>query len=569
MTQETLKPVVAETQSTSPESSAVLPAAALAASALLAACSGGGGGDGGSSAAPVAPPAAVPTTNVQAARFLAQASMGVTDTDLAAVQSSGYEAWLEAQFAAALSQSHWDWLVAKGYTDATLYRNSQAGLDNTIWRKLISSPDGLRQRVVLALTEIFVVSVTGLNISWRQFTCAAYLDLLEANCFGTFRTLLERITLSIAMGSYLNMRGSQREDAATGRQPDENYAREVLQLFSLGLIELNNDGSPKLAANGLPKDTYDQATIAGLAKVFTGWDYTTVGATLTTAPDRARAPMTFTASRFSPSDKSFLGATIPGATDGVSALGIALDTISNHPNVGPFIGRQLIQRLVTSNPSPAYIGRVAAAFNNANGVRGDMKAVIKAVLLDPEARTADVNPSPTWGKVREPIVRFAQWARTFGATSPTDIWNVGDLSDGSRRLGQSPLRSGSVFNFFRPGYVPPNSSLGTLGLVAPELQITNETSVVGYSNFMQTTIVSGIGEVRASYTAELPRATDSTALVDRYALLLAADQLSADTKTRIRTAIETINPSTDAGKLNRIYAAILLILVAPEYLVQK
>jgi uncharacterized protein (DUF1800 family) len=548
--------------------------AAAAAAISLAACGGGGGGSSGSDTGTSTGgsggggPTATPTS-AEASRFLAQASLDATDTSIASVQSSGYAGWIEAQFVAPRSQSHWDWLVANGYTDATLYRNSQNGWNNSAWRKLMASRDDpLRQRVVWALTEIFVISIDGLNITWRQFTSAAYLDLLEDHCFGNFRTLLERITLSVGMGSYLNMRGNQKENPATGRLPDENYAREVLQLFTIGLYKLNRDGSLQRDGSGNPIETYDQATITGLAKVFTGWDYANTGPTLTVAPDRARMPMQFYPTLHSTSSKSFLGTTISGSTDGVTALGIALDTIFNHPNVGPFFGRQLIQRLVTSNPSAAYVDRVAAAFNdNGSGVRGDMKAVIRAVLLDTEARTFPT--STTAGKVREPMLRFVQWARTFAGTSTGNTWNFGSTSDPATRLGQSPLRSPSVFNFFRPGYVPPNTALATQNLVAPELQITNESTVVGYLNFMQTAISNGFSDLRVDYTTELALATDANALVDRVVLLLAANQLASSTVTTIKNAVAAISASTDAGKRNRVYAAVLLTMAAPEYLVQK
>ena len=540
----------------------------LALTALLAACGGGGGDSGTAVAATPTPspgPAAAPT-EAQAARFLGQASFAAIDADVARVQALGYAGWLDEQMNAAPSQSRWDWMVSKGWADVG-FRNTQTGLDNMLWRKLISSPDVLRQRIVLALTEIFVVSPLGIPIGWRQFSCAAYLDMLEARCFGNFRDLLDAVTLSSAMGVYLNMRGNQRENLATGRVPDENYAREVLQLFTIGLYELNPDGSQKKTPGGATIETYDQATVTGLAKVFTGWDFSTVGPALTDAPDRLRAQMEFVPSRFSPSEKRFLGVTIPGSTDGVIALKTALDTIFNHPNVGPFFGRQLIQRLVTSNPSPAYVARVAAAFNG--GVRGDLRAVIRAVLLDPEARTASPPTDPNWGKVREPVLRFVQWARTFTASSSTDVWGIGDTTDPATRLGQSPLRSPSVFNFFRPGYVPPNTSFAASGRVAPELQITNESTVVGYANYMQTRIQSGIADVLPNYAAEQALADDVTKLVDRVATRLAGGTISEATLASIRTAVGTISAATDAGRLNRVRATIMLVLCAPEYLVQK
>ena len=498
----------------------------------------------------------------EASRFLGQAGFGATDAQIGRVQTLGYSGWLDEQFAAPRSQGHYDWMVERGY-DVTTNINNFNGTDNTLWRKLISSPDVLRQRITLALSEIFVVSMTGLPINWRGFVVAAYLDVLETNAFGTYRTLLGEVTLSPGMGSYLNMRGNLREDPATGRVPDENYSREVLQLFSLGLTELAADGTLK---NGVATDTYGQDTITGLAKVFTGWNN---NAANNTDPGYAQRPMVLTAANHSTSVKQFLGVTIAAGTPGATALQTALDTITAHPNVGPFIGRQLIQRLVASNPSPAYVARVSAVFaNNGAGVRGDLRAVIKAILLDDEARRAPVAGDTTRGKLREPVVRFIQWARTFGLASPTGLWNIGNMSDPATRLGQSPLRSPSVFNFFRPGYVPPNSALGTLNLNAPEFQITNESTVVGWANWAQTFVQSGVGETRPDYTAELALATDATALVKRVSLLLSGDTLSAATLATIGTAVGSISATTDAGKRNRVYAAIHLVLCAPEYLVQ-
>jgi uncharacterized protein (DUF1800 family) len=537
-----------------------LSAVALSSAALLAAC-GGGGGDSPAPIAP-APPAVAAISAAEASRFLGQAGFGATDAQIGRVQTLGYSGWLDEQFAAPRSQGHYDWMVERGYAVTTNINNFN-GTDNTLWRKLISSPDVLRQRITLALSEIFVVSMTGLPINWRGFVAAAYMDVLETNAFGTYRTLLGEVTLSPGMGSYLNMRGNLREDPATGRVPDENYSREVLQLFSLGLTELAADGTLK---NGVATDTYGQDTITGLAKVFTGWNN---NAANNTDPGYAQRPMVLTAANHSTSVKQFLGVTIAAGTPGATALQTALDTIAAHPNVGPFIGRQLIQRLVASNPSPAYVARVSAVFaNNGAGVRGDLRAVIKAILLDDEARRAPVAGDTTRGKLREPVVRFIQWARTFGLASPTGQWNIGNVSDPSTRLGQSPLRSPSVFNFFRPGYVPPNSALGTLNLNAPEFQITNESTVVGWANWAQTFVQSGVGETRPDYTAELALATDATALVKRVSLLLSGDTLSAATLATIGTAVGSISATTDTGKRNRVYAAIHLVLCTPEYLVQ-
>jgi uncharacterized protein (DUF1800 family) len=527
---------------------------------LLAACGGGGSSE---PAAPPPPPAAAPPTAAEASRFLGQASFAATDAEIARVQSLGYAGWLAEQAAQPRTQSHYDWMIAKGYANDLTNTLSFTGTDYSLWRKLISSPDVLRQRVALAWSEIMVISMAGLPVSWRGFVAASYMDVLETHALGNYRELLEAVTLSTGMGVYLNMRGNVKEDAATGRVPDENYAREVLQLFSIGLTDLALDGTPK---NGVVTDSYGQDTITGLAKVFTGWNY---DGRVGTDPSNTQRPMVFNAAQHSPSEKKFLGVTIAAGTDGVVALKTALDTIANHPNVAPFISRQLIQRLVSSNPSPAYVARVATVFNNnGNNVRGDLKAVVNAILLDSEARSAPTAADTTRGKLREPIVRFVQWARSFNATSPTGIWNIPNLSDPATRLGQSPLRSPSVFNFFRPGYVPPNSALGTAKITAPEFQITNETTIVAWANYAQSLIVNGVGEVKPDYTAELALAADAAALVNRVVLLLTGNALAADTVATITNAVTSISASTDAGKRNRVYAAIHLVLCAPAYLVQ-
>ncbi|MFY7906600.1 MAG: DUF1800 family protein, partial [Burkholderiaceae bacterium] len=287
-------------------------------------------------------------TPLEASRFLAQVAFGGPAAEVAAVQSMGFDGWLTNQMAMTRGQSHWDWMVANGYAVSANTFNF-SGVDNSIWRKLMSSPDVLRQRVAFALSEIFVISMDGLPVNWRGMVAANYLDILEAHAFGQYRQLLEAVTLSVGMGVYLNMRGNQKADGK-GREPDENYAREVMQLFTIGLQKLNQDGTVQ-TANGVPLDSYTQDDIRGLARVFTGWDYDRFSASV---PDHAGRPMAFTASRHSPEPKAFLGVSLPAGTDGVGELRVALDTLANHPNVGPFIGRQLIQRLVTSNPSPAY-----------------------------------------------------------------------------------------------------------------------------------------------------------------------------------------------------------------------
>ncbi|MEI7443420.1 MAG: DUF1800 domain-containing protein [Burkholderiales bacterium] len=533
-------------------------------------------------------PAAPPPTQKDAARFLLQAQFSASDEEIAAVMANGYGAWFDAQLAAPTDQTAWDWLNAKGYNvvaDATRYYDSMTPSWFMAWRQLIASRDGVRKRLALALSEYFVVSGISVEVSWRSHAMAAWWDLLNRAVTGNFRQVLEEVTLNPAMGFYLNTKGNQKENASTGRAPDENYAREVMQLFTIGLAELNPDGTSKLVG-GKPVETYTLDDVTNLARVFTGYDLDpagsndgpfTRGSTATDGnvadPQRLRSRMKLNPSLHSPLASTFLGTTIPANTDGATALRIALDRLFNHPNLAPFFSRQMIQRLVTSNPSPAYVQRAAAVFaNNGRGVRGDIAAVFRAILLDPEARSADGLASPTFGKVREPMVRFVQWARTFGATSADDGWKLYNYSDPGTSLGQQPLWAPSVFNYFRPGFVPPQTSVGAATLTNPEFQIVSETSVAGYLNFMQTAVLSGISsaQLKAAYTKELPLASNPAALVDRLDLLLTAGQLDADVKTRIAGAVAAMPaPTTTAATTNRVAAAVFMVMACPAYIVQQ
>ena len=508
-------------------------------------------------------------TDAQAARFLAQATLAPTDADIARVRALGYEAWLDEEFAKPPSAGNWDWLVSKGIHLDPDAASVAIGVDSQVWQRLLTATDSLRQRVALALSEIFVVGFDGITGPYKQFKLAGFWDLLATNAFGSYRTLLEQVTLNPAMGNYLNTAGNQKEDAASGRQPDENYAREVMQLFTIGLYELDTDGSLRLGATGQPIETYTQDTVTNLARVFTGWknDAARGG---DTGPEFLRRPMVLNSRQHSTLAATFLGVTVPASTDGTAALATAMNTLANHANVGPFIGRQLIQRLVTSNPSAAYVGRVAAAFdNNGQGVRGDLKAVLRAVLLDTEARSDAKLADPAFGKLREPMLRFIQWARVFNATSVSDNWEAGNTSDPAKSLGQSPQRSASVFNYFRPGYVPPNTPIAGGGLVAPEFQITNESSVAGYLNSMQTLIESGHKDIRPNFSAELALAADAAALVDRLNRLLCAGQLSEATRSLITTTVAGMAGSSTSDKTKRVQAAVMLVMASPDYLVQR
>ena len=538
---------------------------ALAAPVLmLAACASGSDND-------PPPPAPVGPSAAQASRFLAQASMGADRTGIARVQALGYAGWLDEQFAMAPSMSRCDWLVSKGYDQpgtGNAFKNGYAGFDSCAWKKLIASPDTLRQRVTLALSELLVSSLLGYAGGWRAFAGARYLDLLEANAFGNYRALLQEVSTSAPMGEYLTFRGNTKANPATGALPDENYARELLQLFSIGLVQLNLDGTPRLV-NGTPVETYGLTDVTGLARIFTGWEWDlSVGSGNT--PDFQRRPMVQIASRHETGASTFLGATVPAGSDGAAHLRSALDIVFAHPNVAPFVSRQLIQKLVTSNPSPAYVQRVASVFlDDGAGVRGNLKAVVRALLLDTEARSLPAPGAVGRGKLREPMLRFLGWARACGLQSPGDLWAVGDTSDAATRLGQSPLRSPSVFNFFRPGYVPPNSGIAAAALVAPEFQLTNESSVVGYLNFMQQVIGAGIGDMKPDYASLLPLADDANALLAEINLVMAADQISAATLAPLAAAVASMPSGTAAARNNRIGAALTLVMAAPEYQVLK
>ena len=371
------------------------------------------------------------------------------------------------------------------------------------------------------------------------------------------------------MGEYLTFRGNVKYNPTTGAMPDENYAREIMQLFSIGLVMLNLDGTLQLA-NGQQVETYTLTDITGLARIFTGWDFDLQGKD-TSTPDFLNRPMIQIASRHETGASTFLNTTIPAGLDGATSMNQALDWIFAHQNVAPFISKQLIQKLVTSNPSPAYVQRVATVFNNdGNGVKGNLSAVISAILLDTEARADVADASSTsFGKQREPILRFTTWARAYNANSPSDAWAIGDTTNPATKLGQSPLRSPTVFNFFRPGYVPPNSGISNASLVAPEFQLTNESSVVGYVNFMQSAVSSGIGDMKADYSSLLPMADNAQNLVNELNTVIAAGQISAANVTLIVNAITSMPSGTDPTRYNRIYAALTMVLAAPEFIVLK
>jgi len=557
---------------------------------MLAACGGGGSstdtGAGGGQG-----PAAPPPTAPEAARLLTQGTFGVTEASIAEVQSQGINGWITAQIALPRPA-----LSHEAFVDSALAANGSVNANNfyqTWWKQAINEQDQLRQRITFALSQIFVISLADPAVDTRG--AASWYDMLQRNALGNFRTLLEEVTLHPMMGRYLTYLGNQKEDAAGTRTPDENYAREVMQLMTIGLVELNGDGTPRL--NGSDQiSAYTPADIAGLAKVFTGISWYSTSPNNTTFAggnahsDRSVRPMIFYPNFHSTSAKTFLGTTIPASTtvDIAGDLRIALDRLFNHANTGPFIARRLIQQLVTSNPTPAYVGRVAAVFaNNGAGVRGDLAAVVRAILTDTEARNISVATSPSFGKLREPVIRVTGWARSFGATSQTGNFLITSTS-ANTSLNQSPLTSPSVFNFWRPGFTPPaTTQLGQNMLLAPEFQVVDEVTTASYINQMQDWINAGIGstptggsgrDVRSAYSAEIALADNPAALVDRMNTLLFYGQMTPTLQTRLNAAISAVAIPTatttnqaaiDTARLNRARTAVFFSLISPEYLVQR
>ena len=404
-----------------------------------------------------------------AVRLLQRATFGGTPSEVARLMSIGVDAWLADQFARTPVETHHRRRVA-----GTRFRSS-------LWQSYLSDPDQLRKRVAYAFSQIMVVSTYEIN----ERDAAVYADILEAHCFGTYRELLEAVTRSVAMGRYLTYDRNRRADTRRGTVPDENYAREVLQLFSIGLWQLRPDGTRATDGGGQPIPSYDQDDILGLARVFTGFEPPPID----DDPDRHRLPMIsdgqYAARYHETGEKRFLGTTIPasGTRTLDESLEIALDTIAGHPNVAPFISHQLIQRLVTSNPSSSYVARVSAVFtDDGSGVRGNLRAVVRAILTDPEAWQA--RPPAGFGKLREPVLRFTTVARACNVSITRLPWMLDDLGDAATELGQQPFAAPSVFNFYRPGYVPPQSPLGDAGLSSPEMQIADETTAIGWINFV-------------------------------------------------------------------------------------
>lgn len=546
------------------------------------------------------------------ARLLTQTTFGATQAEIARVAALTPAAYLDEQFA--LPQSlHLPTVSADPFYPVTPY----AVMMPSIWKKYFEAPDQLRQRVAYALSQILVISMQNNTIGDAACGAAYYLDRLGANAFGNFRTLLKEVTLSPAMGEYLDMKGNAKADPTLNTYANENYAREIMQLFTIGTVMLNLDGSVQFDGTGKAISTYSQNDIQSVSRALTGWTYAGQDQTKTwrwlypdvpypsDAATAAKActawstPMVpWTASYRSSDDKRDIAGgphdtgakallvypgsagfnqNVPAGQTPMQDVDAVVDNLFNHPNVGPFIGEQLIQRLVTSNPSGAYVARVASVFNNnGSGVRGDMKAVIRAILLDPEARLSRANQPNSYGKLREPVLRFTHLHRAFGAVMTSGYATIWDLG-GSDALGQSPLHAPSVFNFYSPDYSP-SGPLAQAGLVGPEFEIANSATIAGFMDFSQWGIIGGFGQSNAlpgdrltpDYAPYIALASNPPAMVDALNILLLSGGMSMQFRAQlIDVATKLTDSNATTQSTERFKTVFWLIMNSPEYSIQK
>ena len=518
--------------------------------------------------------AAAGLSEAESRRFLSQASFGPDDASVAALVGSSKASWLQQQFALPASDyTGFSYVnpntsvVCPKTAPATCFRDNYTPfpLQLQFFRNALTGPDQLRQRLALALSEILVAS--GQQIR-QPYAMANYQRIFLTHAFGNFRDVLRAVTLSPAMGNYLNMVNNDKPNPARGTQPNENYGREVLQLFSIGLVQLNADGSPKLDAHGVPLPSYDQDAVEGFAHAFTGWTYAPrPGATSKfTNPQNFDGEMVAFAPHHDTGAKTLLGGTtLPANQSPAADLEGAIDNIFKHPNVGPFIGRQLIQQLVTSNPSPAYVSRVTAAFNGQTGsARGDMKAVISAILLDPEAS----NPTKpaTFGKLREPILQLTHLMRGLGGQSD-GVW----LQAQASALGEPVFSPPTVFSFYPPDYALPDDP----GLEGPAFGVYNAGAAFVLSGVMATalngtgvapdTSVAGATGTKIDLSKWQALAANPATLASEINRVLFAGGMSAKLLQSVTAAANT-QPATKP--LNRARAALFLAVMSPEYLVE-
>lgn len=527
------------------------------------------------------------------ARFLTQATFGPTFEDIQHLEELGsYGAWLNEQFtlpvALQLPQAR---VVSTNmcYDIYTEHTSSNFPRTAVWWDAVVESDDQLRQRVAFALSEIFVISFQAPSVNQWQFGMTKYYDILLRNAFGNYRDLLEEVTLNPMMGLYLSHINNQKADPDKNIFPDENYAREILQLFSIGVHELNLDGTLKRDEENNPIPSYGQKEVKAFARVFTGWVFHGnsgkwgAGATVN--------PMTAIENAHDTDEKILLdGAVLPAGQDTRTDLEEAMDNIFNHPNVGPFISRQLIQRLVTSNPSPAYINRVASVFNNnGQGIRGDLKATVAAILLDPETRTRQADATSP-GKLREPLLRLTHLWRAFGAKkikhqNPKNsncqgpgsfAYASGGVSFDALRagFGQEVLGAPSVFNFFLPSFAP-QGPVSNAELVAPEFQIFTESNILSTTSRLNKLVKSRNdpaflkGSSVLTLNDEKIWAEDPALMLDKLNLILMNGEMSAELQEIIMTYLNEAPFLGSEPLITKLEDAIVLIINSPDYLIQK
>ncbi len=510
-------------------------------------------------------------SRAEAVRFLNQATFGATEAAIVGLQEAGtYETWIDQQIAETGS-----------FTAPYVRANSNGSLRTTRhhiwWQNAITGSDQLRQRMAFALSEIFVVSDIDYILSNSQYGMCNFYDMLATEAFGNFRELLQQVTLHPVMGVYLSMVRNEKADPSRNIRPDENFAREILQLFTIGLYELDIDGQARLDAEGKPQPNYDQTTVEEFAKVFTGWDHADSRAWDSNQEHDLTVPMVANEDFHDTSTKTLLNAvTLPAGQSAAQDLKAALDNIFAHANVAPFIATALIKRFVTSNPTPAYIQRVAETFNdNGSGVSGDLGSVIKAVLLDDEARKNRNNDDETFGKIKEPLLRLSQLWRAFDAVPGPEADNVYHTkvktSDRiAEVIGQSPMTSPSVFNFFLPDHPLDVEN----DLVAPEKQILSEVNIASTNNMLFTQIeLNDRADAQQTQTTitidrQIAMADDAKVLVDHLDELLLAGQLPDEISTALVDSIESL-PTDDAGRRTRVVEALYCIVNSPYHYVQK
>ncbi len=534
---------------------------------------------------------------MNASRFLSQATLGYDMSMIEALENLEFENWIDNQFSIMPSsltsslENVWQEVlnlhIANGENEDDVFGPAQIHFNYAWWTLNMTKSDLLRQRIAYSLSQIFVVSNNS-DLGGRAEAVSSYYDVLINNCFGNFKDLLSEITLHPSMGFYLSHLNNPKADPANNVHPDENYAREIMQLFSIGLYELNIDGSYVLDSDGDPIPTYDNDDIKEFAKVFTGLGPGDINdnVTWTNAPyfglgiwgTDMTVPMVMYEDFHENSSKSLLnGFIIPANQAGMTDIDQTIDHIFNHPNVGPFLALRLIQRLVTSNPSPQYVSRVAESFNdNGNGVRGDMKAVIKSILLDMEARGANAMQANHQGRLKEPFVRTIQIAKSVPHDSPLGrYWNNGyDISD---RLKQFPMDAPSVFNFYNFDHSP-NGPISDQNLVAPEFKIHNTSSSIQYLNLVHRWTVNetlwwswhgnyGDPNVDINTTSIQAMAENPEVLLNYFDILYCNGQLTDETRKLIRD--KSIQLTNGNYNHNRTRLIMYLLLLSPDYTITK